>query len=144
MKFQLYGLRHQDIDIDQSQWRKASLTCLQFIPSRRQQKKMEISFAICSLGAGFVQTMTYQLYRCVRNQGSGGVKAVAGGKGFASANVYGFHDTSNYFRTISLSHTYSFDRNTLNQVGFGYIQTVGNTSAQAPFSWSDSGVIEEK
>jgi len=82
----------------------------------------------------------YQLYRCVRNQGSGGVKAVAGGKGFASANVYGFHDTSNYFRTISLSHTYSFDQNTLNQVRFGYIRAVGNTSAQAPFSWSDIGV----
>jgi hypothetical protein len=60
---------------------------------------------------------------------------------FASANMHGFHsETSNDFRTISLSHTYSFDQNTLNQVRFGYIRTVGNTSAQAPFSWSDIGV----
>jgi Carboxypeptidase regulatory-like domain len=60
---------------------------------------------------------------------------------FASANVYGFHnDTSDDFITISLSHTYTFNQNTLNQVRFGYVRTVGNTSAQAPFSWSDIGV----
>jgi hypothetical protein len=60
---------------------------------------------------------------------------------YASANVPGFHsDTSNDFRTISLSHTYSFNQNTLNQVRFGYIRTVGSTSARAPFSWSDIGV----
>ena len=60
---------------------------------------------------------------------------------YASANVFGFHsDTSNDFRTISLSHTYSFDQNTLNQARSGYIRTVGNTSAEAPFSWSDIGV----
>ena len=60
---------------------------------------------------------------------------------FASANIYGFHsDTSNDFRTISLSHTYSFDQSTLNQVRFGFIRTVGDTNTQAPFSWSDIGV----
>lgn len=60
---------------------------------------------------------------------------------YTSANVQGFQsDTSNDFRTISLSYTYTINQDTLNQFRFGYIRTVGDTTAKAPFSWSDVGV----
>jgi hypothetical protein len=44
------------------------------------------------------------------------------------------------YRVISLSHTYTFSANWLNQARFGFVRTVGNTTAQAPFAWSDLGV----
>lgn len=58
-----------------------------------------------------------------------------------TGNVPGFHsDVSNDFRAISLSHTYSFNSNTLNQARFGFIRSFGDSTAQSPFSWSDVGV----
>jgi len=58
-----------------------------------------------------------------------------------AGNLTGFpSNVSNDFRVISLSHTYSFSSGWLNQARFGYVRTVGNTTAQAPFSWSDLGV----
>src|SRR5271155_469383 len=41
---------------------------------------------------------------------------------------------------FSLSHTYAFSSSSLNQVRFGYVRTVGDTTAEALFSWSDLGV----
>jgi hypothetical protein len=58
-----------------------------------------------------------------------------------AGNLSGFpSNVSNDFLVISLSHTYAFSSISLNQVHFGYVRTVGNTTAQAPFSWSDLGV----
>jgi hypothetical protein len=58
-----------------------------------------------------------------------------------AGNLSGFpSNVSNDFLAISLSHTYAFSSNSLNQVRFGYVRTLGNTTAQAPFSWSDLGV----
>jgi hypothetical protein len=44
------------------------------------------------------------------------------------------------FRVISLADTYAFTANCLNQARFGYVRTVGSTTARSPFSWSDLGV----
>jgi hypothetical protein len=58
-----------------------------------------------------------------------------------AGNLPGFpSNVSNNFRVISLSHTYAFSSGWLNQARFGYVRTVGNTTAQAPFTWSDLGV----
>jgi hypothetical protein len=58
-----------------------------------------------------------------------------------TGNLSGFpSDVSNDFRVVSLSHTYTFSSSSLNQAHFGYVRTVGNTTANAPFSWSDLGV----
>ena len=58
-----------------------------------------------------------------------------------AGNLSGFpSDVSNNFRVVSLSHTYTFSSNSLNQAHFGFVRTVGNTTANAPFSWSDLGV----
>src|SRR5271154_5389796 len=60
-----------------------------------------------------------------------------------AGNLPGFpSNVSNDFRVVSLSHTYTFSSNWLNQAHFGYVRTVGNTTAQAPFAWSDLGVAE--
>jgi hypothetical protein len=60
-----------------------------------------------------------------------------------SGNLPGFpSNVSNDFGVISLSHTYAFSSGWLNQARFGYVRTYGNTTAQAPFSWSDLGVAE--
>jgi hypothetical protein len=58
-----------------------------------------------------------------------------------AGNLAGFpSNVSNDFRVISFSHTYTFSSNWLNQARFGYVRTLGNTTAQAPFAWSDLGV----
>src|SRR5271154_6514038 len=58
-----------------------------------------------------------------------------------AGNLPGFpSNVANDFRVVSLSHTYSFSSGWLNQARFGYVHTVGNTTAQAPFTWSDLGV----
>jgi hypothetical protein len=60
-----------------------------------------------------------------------------------AGNLPGFpSNVSNDFRVISLSHTYTFSSDWLNQARVGYVRTYGNTTAQAPFSWSDLGVAE--
>jgi len=59
----------------------------------------------------------------------------------AAGNLPGFpSNVTGDYRVISLSHTYAFSSNWLNQARFGYVRTVGNTTAQAPFTWSDLGV----
>jgi hypothetical protein len=60
-----------------------------------------------------------------------------------AGNLPGFpsNGTGN-FRVISLSHTYTFSSGWLNQAHVGYVRTLGNTTAQAPFTWSDLGVAE--
>jgi len=58
-----------------------------------------------------------------------------------AGNLSGFPSSvSNDFGILSLSHTYLFSSSSMNQARVGYVRTVGNTTAQAPFSWSDLGV----
>jgi hypothetical protein len=58
-----------------------------------------------------------------------------------TGNLAGFpSNVSGDFSVISLSHTYAFSAGWLNQAHFGYVRTVGNTTAHAPFAWSDLGV----
>jgi hypothetical protein len=58
-----------------------------------------------------------------------------------AGNLAGFpSNVTGDYRVISISHTYAFSSNWLNQARFGYVRTVGNTTAQAPFTWSDLGV----
>jgi hypothetical protein len=58
-----------------------------------------------------------------------------------AGNLPGFpSNVTGDFRVISLSHTYALSSDWLNQARFGYVRTVGNTAAQAPFTWSDLGV----
>ena len=58
-----------------------------------------------------------------------------------AGNLPGFpSNVTGDYRVISLSHTYAFSSEWLNQARFGFVRTVGNTTAQAPFTWSDLGV----
>src|SRR5271155_5538721 len=58
-----------------------------------------------------------------------------------AGNLPGFpSDVKGDFRVFSISHTYAFSSEWLNQARFGYVRTFGDTTAQAPFSWSDLGV----
>jgi len=58
-----------------------------------------------------------------------------------SSNIPGFpRDTDNQFRNLSLSHSYVFTPNLLNQAYFGYHRTVDALLATSPFSWSSLGV----
>jgi hypothetical protein len=58
-----------------------------------------------------------------------------------AGNLSGFPSkVSNDFRIVSFSHTYTLSSKLLNQGRFGYVRTVGNTTASAPFAWSDLGV----
>ncbi|MFZ0711385.1 MAG: TonB-dependent receptor [Terrimicrobiaceae bacterium] len=60
-----------------------------------------------------------------------------------AGNLPGFpSNVTGDYRVISFSHTYAFSSNWLNQARFGYVRTVGNTTAKAPFTWSDLGVAE--
>ena len=56
-------------------------------------------------------------------------------------NLPGFPSTvQSKFRVISVADTFAFTPSWLNQGRLGYVRTVGNTTAEAPFSWSDLGV----
>jgi TonB dependent receptor len=58
-----------------------------------------------------------------------------------AGNLPGFpSDVDTQFRVISLADTYALTPTWLNQARFGYVRIVGNTTAEAPFSWSDLGV----
>ena len=60
-----------------------------------------------------------------------------------AGNLPGFpSNVTGDFRVISISHTYAFSSDWLNQARFGFVRTVGNTTAQAPFTWSGLGVSE--
>jgi hypothetical protein len=64
------------------------------------------------------------------------------GNGLDTAgNLPGFHsNVDTDFRVFSLAYTYGFTADSLNQTRFGYVRSTGNTTAEAPFSWSDLGV----
>ena len=64
------------------------------------------------------------------------------GNGFNPAgNLEGFPSTvGNQFRVLSVAHTFAFSTRSLNEARFGFVRTQGNTTAQAPFEWSDIGV----
>jgi hypothetical protein len=58
-----------------------------------------------------------------------------------TGNISGFpSDVINKFRVLSLSYMQFLKPQLLNDARFGYTHTVGSTSAQAPFQWSDLGV----
>ena len=58
-----------------------------------------------------------------------------------TGNVSGFpSDIDNKFRVGSISYVRFINSELLNELRFGYTNTVGSTSAKAPFSWSDLGV----
>ena len=54
-------------------------------------------------------------------------------KGFPSAIDTGF-------RVLSIAHTFAVSAISLNEARLGFVRTRGNTTAQAPFHWSDLGV----
>jgi hypothetical protein len=58
-----------------------------------------------------------------------------------TGNISGFpSDIENRFRIFSVSWVRILQPRLLNQLRFGYTNTFGSTTAQAPFSWSDLGV----
>ena len=59
------------------------------------------------------------------------------------SNIPGFpRRTDNQYRNLSLSHTYVFSPDLLNQAHFGYHRTVDALLATSPFGWSDVGVTD--
>jgi hypothetical protein len=58
-----------------------------------------------------------------------------------TGNIAGFpSNIDNQFRVFSISYVRFINSNLLNELRFGYTKTLGSTTAQAPFSWSDLGV----
>ena len=58
-----------------------------------------------------------------------------------TGNVHGFPSNSdNDFRVFSASYVSFVQPQLLNEARFGYTNTLGSTSAHAPFQWSDLGV----
>jgi hypothetical protein len=58
-----------------------------------------------------------------------------------TGNISGFpSDIDNRFRVLSASWVRLMQAQLLNDLRFGYTNTLGSTSAQAPFQWSDLGV----
>ena len=58
-----------------------------------------------------------------------------------TGNISGFPSKiDNHFRVFSVSWTRLLQPELLNEVRFGYTSTIGSTSAQASFKWSDLGV----
>lgn len=58
-----------------------------------------------------------------------------------TGNIAGFpSDIDNRFRVVSASWVRLVQAQLLNDLRFGYTNTLGSTSAQAPFQWSDLGV----
>ena len=58
-----------------------------------------------------------------------------------TGNISGFpSDIDNHFRVFSLSWMKLIRPQWLNELRFGYTSTLGSTTAQAPFAWSDLGV----
>ncbi len=59
-----------------------------------------------------------------------------------TANISGFpSDIDNRFRVFSVSWGQLIRPQLLNDLRFGYTSTLGSTTAQAPFQWSDLGVV---
>jgi hypothetical protein len=60
-----------------------------------------------------------------------------------SGNIPGFTSPlSSDFRVFSLADSYTFNSEWLNDAWFGFVRNKTNTSAIAPFAWSDVGVAE--
>jgi hypothetical protein len=60
-----------------------------------------------------------------------------------SGNTPGFASPSDsQFIVFMMTHTYTLNSKSINQVEFGFVRTRTATGAQAPFSWSDVGVAE--
>jgi hypothetical protein len=58
-----------------------------------------------------------------------------------TGNISGFpSEIDNHFRVFSVAWTRLLQPELLNELRFGYTSTIGSTSAQAPFKWSDLGV----
>jgi hypothetical protein len=58
-----------------------------------------------------------------------------------TGNISGFpSNIDNHFRVFSLSWTRLLPSQLLNELRFGYAGTIGSTTAQAPFDWSDLGI----
>jgi hypothetical protein len=58
-----------------------------------------------------------------------------------TGNISGFaSDIDNHFRVVSLSWVQLVKPQLLNESRFGYTNTLGSSTAQAPFAWSDIGV----
>jgi hypothetical protein len=58
-----------------------------------------------------------------------------------TGNIAGFpSNIDNKFRVFSIAYTRFINPQLLNELRFGYTKTLGSTTAQAPFSWSDLGV----
>ena len=72
----------------------------------------------------------------------GAIKVSYPGNGLnGTGNIAGFpSNIENKFRVFSLSYVRFINSNLLNEFRLGYTNTLGSTTAQAPFSWSDLGV----
>jgi carboxypeptidase family protein len=72
----------------------------------------------------------------------GGMNVTFPGNGLnGNGNISGFpSDIDNRFVVLSASWTRLVAQQLLNQLRFGYTNTYGSTTAQAPFEWSDVGV----
>jgi hypothetical protein len=58
-----------------------------------------------------------------------------------TGNIAGFpSNIDNHFRVFSISYVRFITSNLLNELRIGYTKTLGSTTAQAPFTWSDLGV----
>jgi len=73
---------------------------------------------------------------------NGGMNVSFPGNGLnGTGNISGFpSNIDNNFRVFSVSYTRALKQQLLNETRFGYTHTLGSTSAQAPFQWSDLGV----
>ena len=91
----------------------------------------------------FDATLSQTSNLTVRFLGSNGTMNVTfPGNGLnRTGNISGFPSViNNDFRVFSISWTRLIQPELLNQVRFGYTSTLGSSSAQAPFQWSDLGV----
>jgi hypothetical protein len=72
----------------------------------------------------------------------GGMNVTFPGNGLnGNGNISGFpSDIDNRFVVLSASWTRLVAQQLLNQLRFGYTNTYGSTTAQAPFQWSDVGI----
>jgi hypothetical protein len=67
--------------------------------------------------------------------------AYPGNANSGTGNISGFNSSiDSHFRVVSASWIRSLQPQLLNDLRFGYTNTVGSSTAQAPFQWSDLGV----
>jgi hypothetical protein len=73
---------------------------------------------------------------------NGGMNVTFPGNGLnGTGNISGFpSNIDNHFRVFSSSWLRPMGPGSLNELRFGYTNTLGSSTAQAPFAWSDLGV----